>query len=89
VLSAGSDLRGGALDGDPDEVDTIPVLLRACLDNPAVTVATVYGGSLGLAASPAPPSERVSRPRRRTSSAPRQPTASASRGAKGSPSRCG
>ncbi|WP_410586348.1 DJ-1/PfpI family protein [Amycolatopsis sp. lyj-23] len=51
----------GPVDGDPDEVDTIPVLLsrfaagaatpllRACLDNPAVTVATVCGGSLGLA----------------------------------------
>ncbi|MDQ7808547.1 DJ-1/PfpI family protein [Amycolatopsis sp. A133] len=51
----------GPADGDPDEVDTIPVLLsrfaagaaapllRACLENPAVTVTAVCGGSLGLA----------------------------------------
>jgi transcriptional regulator GlxA family with amidase domain len=51
----------GPVDGDPDEVDTIPVLLarfaasaaiplvRFALDNPQVTVATVCGGSLGLA----------------------------------------
>ncbi|GAA3989863.1 DJ-1/PfpI family protein [Allokutzneria multivorans] len=50
----------GPLNGDSDEVDTIPVqlsqfaagaalLLRECVDNPAVTVATVCGGSLGLA----------------------------------------
>lgn len=51
----------GPLDGDPDEVDTIPVLLaragetqlipllRRALDNPEVTVATVCGGSLALA----------------------------------------
>ncbi|MEV6825248.1 DJ-1/PfpI family protein [Amycolatopsis sp. NPDC051102] len=47
-------------DGDPGEVDTIPALLarfatgaapllRECLDNDAVTVATVCGGSLALA----------------------------------------
>lgn len=52
---------GGPVAGDPDEVDTIPVLLarfgettaipllRQALDNPAVTVATVCGGSLALA----------------------------------------
>ncbi len=51
----------GPVDGDPDEVDTIPVLLsrfatsaaapliRQCLGNPAITVATVCGGSLALA----------------------------------------
>lgn len=51
----------GRIDGDPDVVATIPVLLarfgqteavpmvRAALDNPAVTVATVCGGSLALA----------------------------------------
>ncbi|MFI5937787.1 DJ-1/PfpI family protein [Actinoplanes sp. NPDC051494] len=51
----------GPVDGDPDDVDTIPVLLarfaagpaipliRSALDNPQVTVATVCGGSLGLA----------------------------------------
>ncbi len=51
----------GPVDGDPDEIDTIPVLLarfasgpampsmRAALDNPAITVATVCGGSLALA----------------------------------------
>jgi transcriptional regulator GlxA family with amidase domain len=51
----------GPIAGDPDEVATIPVLLarfgdteavpliRAALDNPAVTVATVCGGSLALA----------------------------------------
>lgn len=51
----------GPIEGDPDEVDTIPVLLarfgetaaaplvRQALDNPAVTVATVCGGSLALA----------------------------------------
>jgi transcriptional regulator GlxA family with amidase domain len=51
----------GPVDGDPDEVDTIPVLLarfaasaaapllRECLDNAAVTVAAVCGGSLALA----------------------------------------
>jgi transcriptional regulator GlxA family with amidase domain len=52
---------GGPIDGDPDEVDTIPVLLarfgetaavelmRKALANPDVTVATVCGGSLALA----------------------------------------
>jgi transcriptional regulator GlxA family with amidase domain len=51
----------GPIDGDPDEVDTIPVLLarfgettavdliRQALANPDVTVATVCGGSLALA----------------------------------------
>jgi transcriptional regulator GlxA family with amidase domain len=51
----------GPIDGDPDEVDTIPVLLarfgetaavplmRKALENPDVTVATVCGGSLALA----------------------------------------
>jgi transcriptional regulator GlxA family with amidase domain len=51
----------GPVSGDPDEVDTVPVvlarvgetalvpLLRRALDNPAVTVATVCGGSLALA----------------------------------------
>jgi transcriptional regulator GlxA family with amidase domain len=51
----------GPVDGDPDEVDTIPVLLarfgesaaiplmRQALANPDVTVATVCGGSLALA----------------------------------------
>jgi transcriptional regulator GlxA family with amidase domain len=51
----------GPLDGDPDEVDTIPVLLarfgetaavplmRQAMANPDVTVATVCGGSLALA----------------------------------------
>ncbi|MDT5014275.1 MAG: hypothetical protein QOD39_435 [Mycobacterium sp.] len=51
----------GPIDGDPDEVDTIPVLLarfgdtaavplmRDALANPEVTVATVCGGSLALA----------------------------------------
>ncbi|WP_103343773.1 DJ-1/PfpI family protein [Amycolatopsis sp. CA-126428] len=51
----------GPVDGDPDEIDAIPVLLsrfaasaaapllRECLDNVAVTVATVCGGSLGMA----------------------------------------
>jgi transcriptional regulator GlxA family with amidase domain len=51
----------GPLDGDPDEVDTIPVvlarfgqtaavpLMREALENPDVTVATVCGGSLALA----------------------------------------
>lgn len=51
----------GPVDGDPDEIDTIPVLLsrfaasaaspliRQCLDNPDITVATVCGGSLALA----------------------------------------
>jgi transcriptional regulator GlxA family with amidase domain len=51
----------GPVDGDPDEVDTIPVLLarfgetaavelmRKALANPDVTVATVCGGSLALA----------------------------------------
>lgn len=50
----------GPVDGDPDEVDTIPVLLarfassaasdsfRLALDDPRVTVATVCGGSLVL-----------------------------------------
>ena len=52
----------GPVDGEPDEgVETIPVLLarfadsaaapilRCALDNPEITVATVCGGSLGLA----------------------------------------
>ncbi|MEN4476418.1 DJ-1/PfpI family protein [Mycolicibacterium cosmeticum] len=51
----------GPQEGDPDEVDTIPVLLarfgettavplmRQALANPEVTVATVCGGSLALA----------------------------------------
>lgn len=51
----------GPLDGDPDEVDTIPVLLarfaesaaipllREAMANPDVTVATVCGGALALA----------------------------------------
>jgi transcriptional regulator GlxA family with amidase domain len=51
----------GPIEGDPDEVDTIPVLLarfgetaavdlmRQALANPDVTVATVCGGSLALA----------------------------------------
>jgi transcriptional regulator GlxA family with amidase domain len=51
----------GPLDGDPDEVDTIPVLLarfaestaipllRKAMENPDITVATVCGGSLALA----------------------------------------
>jgi transcriptional regulator GlxA family with amidase domain len=51
----------GHVDGDPDEVDTIPVLLarfgetaaipllRQAMANPDVTVATVCGGSLALA----------------------------------------
>jgi transcriptional regulator GlxA family with amidase domain len=51
----------GPVDGDPDEIDTIPVLLsrfgetsaveliRTALANPDVTVATVCGGSLALA----------------------------------------
>ena len=51
----------GPIDGDPDEVDTIPVLLarfgetaavplmREALANPEVTIATVCGGSLALA----------------------------------------
>jgi transcriptional regulator GlxA family with amidase domain len=51
----------GPVEGDPDEVDTIPVLLarfgettavpliRQALDNPGITVATVCGGSLALA----------------------------------------
>ncbi|HEV7422230.1 MAG TPA: DJ-1/PfpI family protein [Mycobacterium sp.] len=51
----------GPIAGDPDEVDTIPVLLarfgetaavelmRQALSNPDVTVATVCGGSLALA----------------------------------------
>src|SRR5690242_1394007 len=51
----------GPIDGDPDEVDTIPVLLarfgetaaipliREAMANPDVTVATVCGGSLALA----------------------------------------
>jgi transcriptional regulator GlxA family with amidase domain len=51
----------GPTDGDPDEVDTIPVLLarfgetaaiglmRQAFANPDVTVATVCGGSLALA----------------------------------------
>jgi transcriptional regulator GlxA family with amidase domain len=51
----------GPIEGDPDEVDTIPVLLarfaesaaipllRKAMDNPDVTVATVCGGGLALA----------------------------------------
>ncbi|HET6734153.1 DJ-1/PfpI family protein [Mycobacterium sp.] len=51
----------GPTEGDPDEIDTIPVLLarfgetaavplmREALANPDVTVATVCGGSLALA----------------------------------------
>ncbi|AKS32615.1 DJ-1/PfpI family protein [Mycolicibacterium goodii] len=51
----------GPIEGDPDEVDTIPVLLarfgateaipmlRQAFANPDVTVATVCGGSLALA----------------------------------------
>jgi transcriptional regulator GlxA family with amidase domain len=51
----------GPVDGDPDEVDTIPVLLSRfaasasapligkCLANQEITVATVCGGSLALA----------------------------------------
>lgn len=51
----------GPIEGDPDEVDTIPVLLarfaesaaipllRRAMENPDVTVATVCGGSLALA----------------------------------------
>jgi len=51
----------GPMEGDPDEVDTIPVLLarfgetaavplmRQALDNPEIVVATVCGGSLALA----------------------------------------
>jgi transcriptional regulator GlxA family with amidase domain len=51
----------GPIDGDPDEVDTIPVLLarfgetaavpliREAIANPDITVATVCGGSLALA----------------------------------------
>jgi transcriptional regulator GlxA family with amidase domain len=51
----------GPIDGDPDEVDTIPVLLARfgetdgvplmskAFDNPDITVATVCGGSLALA----------------------------------------
>src|SRR3954463_1730575 len=51
----------GPIDGDPDETDTIPVLLarfgeteaaplmRKAMANPDVTVATVCGGSLALA----------------------------------------
>jgi transcriptional regulator GlxA family with amidase domain len=51
----------GPVDGDPEKVDTIPVLLarfgetaavplmREALANPGVTVATVCGGSLALA----------------------------------------
>jgi transcriptional regulator GlxA family with amidase domain len=51
----------GPIDGDPDEIDTIPVLLarfgetgavdlmRKAFANPDVTVATVCGGSLALA----------------------------------------
>ena len=51
----------GPIDGDPDEVDTIPVLLarfgeteatplmRKAMATPDVTVATVCGGSLALA----------------------------------------
>lgn len=51
----------GPIDGDPDEIDTIPVLLarfgqtaavplmRKAMENPEITVATVCGGSLALA----------------------------------------
>jgi len=51
----------GPIEGDPDEVDTIPVLLarfgetaavplmRKAFDNPDIIVATVCGGSLALA----------------------------------------
>jgi putative intracellular protease/amidase len=51
----------GPIEGDPDEIDTIPVLLarfgetaaiplmREAVANPDVTVATVCGGSLALA----------------------------------------
>jgi transcriptional regulator GlxA family with amidase domain len=51
----------GPIDGDPDQVDTIPVLLarfgetkaipliREAMANPDVTVATVCGGALALA----------------------------------------
>jgi transcriptional regulator GlxA family with amidase domain len=51
----------GPIDGDPDEVDTIPVLLarfgetdavplmREAMANPDITVATVCGGSIALA----------------------------------------
>jgi transcriptional regulator GlxA family with amidase domain len=51
----------GPIDGDPDQIDTIPVLLarfgqtgaipllREAMANPDVTVATVCGGSLALA----------------------------------------
>jgi transcriptional regulator GlxA family with amidase domain len=51
----------GPIDGDPDEVDTIPVLLarfgetaavpliQQAMENPDITVATVCGGSLALA----------------------------------------
>lgn len=51
----------GPIEGDPDEVDTIPVLLarfgetaaaplmRQAMANPDITVATVCGGSLALA----------------------------------------
>lgn len=51
----------GPIDGDPDEVDTIPVLLARfgdtaaipliakAFDNPDITVAAVCGGSLALA----------------------------------------
>ena len=51
----------GPIDGDPDEVDTIPVLLarfgetaavpliQKAMENPDITVATVCGGSLALA----------------------------------------
>lgn len=51
----------GPVDGDPDVVDTIPVLLarfaesaaipllRTAMENPDVTVATLCGGSLALA----------------------------------------
>ena len=51
----------GPIDGDPDEVDTIPVLLarfgetaavpliQQAMENPDITVATICGGSLALA----------------------------------------
>lgn len=51
----------GPIEGDPDEIDTIPVvlarfgktgavpLMREAIANPDVTVATVCGGSLALA----------------------------------------